>query len=422
MNDVVITGTGMISPLGHSVDDFLKGLHANSVTVAPAPWADPERDLFFWYSVVSGFRPEDWMSEQVADGTDLFSQWTIAAARQAVGQSGLADLPPRRTAVVHGTSIGGGRAALKAQYDLEHGGFAAIDRKTLIKVWPNMAASQLSMMYGLHGPQLTVTTACASSLDALGLAADLIRSGRVDVAIAGGTEGGYARADGEADGDFVPALLAGQISYGMMTGERDRHRASLPFDVARSGIVTGEGAAMLVLESEEHARARGATVFGTFAGYASLADGHHPSSPEPSGVWEAEAMREAQHAAGVAPDDVDALFAHGTATPKGDLSEIRAINAVFAGRDDPLPVTSIKGHIGHTGASSGAMAIVAALDTMSNGMFPNTAGTREVEPEARFRVVTGAPVRLDASLIQVNSFGFGGQNASVLVRPAQEGV
>jgi 3-oxoacyl-[acyl-carrier-protein] synthase II len=372
--------------------------------------------LFFWYSVVSGFDPLAWMSPQVAGGSDLFSQWAIAATRQAVDQAGLADLHPRRTAVVHGTSIGGGRAALKAQHDLERGGLSAIDRKTLIKIWPNMAAAQISMMYELHGPQVTITTACASSLDALGHAADLIGSGRVDVAIAGGTEGGFALASGERDGDFVPAILAGQIPYGMMTAERDPKRASLPFDQARSGIVTSEGSAVLVLESEEHARARGATVLGRLVGYASLADAYHPSSPEPSGEWEAVAMRDAQADAGVAPEDVDALFAHGTATPKGDLSEIRAINSVFDGRPVPLPVMSIKGHVGHTGASSGGMALISALDTMANGVFPNTAGTRDIDPEAHFHVVTERPLPLEASVIQINSFGFGGQNASVIVR------
>lgn len=414
MTEVVITGAGVISPLAHSVDGHVAGMLAGTVTVAPAPWS--RDDLFFWYSPVTGFRPEDWMSEQVAAGSDLFSQWALAAARQAVDHAGIAELPPRRTAVVHGTSIGGARAALRAQYDLDRDGIAAVDRKTLIKIWPNMAAAQIAMRYGLHGPQLTITTACASSLDALGHAADLIRAGRVDVAIAGATEGGYALADGTADGDFLPAVVAGQVPYRMTTAVRERERACLPFDTARSGIVAGEGSAALLLESAEHARARGATVLGRIAGYATLADAYHPSSPEPSGRWEATAMRDAQADAGVEPGEVDALFAHGTATPLGDLAEIRAINDVFAGRAEPLPVTSIKGHLGHTGAASGAMALISGLDTFANGLFPHTAGTRDVEPEAEFRVVTSAPLAVDASVIQVNSFGFGGQDASMVVR------
>ena len=175
-------------------------------------------------------------------------------------------------------------------------------------------------------------------------------------------------------------MYFGQTAYGMTTGERDPRRASLPFDRDRSGIVSGEGSAMLVLESEEHARERGATVLGEVAGYASLADGYHPSSPEPSGRWEAEAMREALADAGLAPDRVDAVIAHGTATPKGDTAEIRAIIDVFGDHRHELPVTSLKGHIGHTGAASGAMSVITATDVMNGGALPNTAGTVERGP------------------------------------------
>lgn len=419
MTGAVITGTGMVSPLGTGVDPFLKGLHSNEVTVQVAPWADEARGLFFWYSVVSEFDPTLWMDPRVIAGTDLFAQWTIAAAEQAVRQSGIERLDPRRTAIVHGTSMGGTRAILKAQHQLERHGPQGIDRKTLIMIWPNMAASQLAMRWGLHGPQLTVCTACASSVDAIGTALRMLRTGAADVAIVGGTDGAHALADGTQDGDFVPAVLAGQISYGMMTAERDRLKASRPFDVNRAGIVTGEGCAMLVLETEEHAAARGATVLGRIGGYGSLADAFHPSSPEPDGTWEAAAMREAQQDAGVAPSDVDAIVAHGTATPKGDTAEIRAINSLFGDRtENPIPVMSIKGHVGHTGAASGAMGAILALDTFEHGRFPNTANTTDVDPECRFHVVTGEPIDLRADTVQVNAFGFGGQDASMIVQRA----
>jgi 3-oxoacyl-[acyl-carrier-protein] synthase II len=416
MTGVVITGTGIVSPLGSSVDEFLAGLLSNTVTVQPAPWVDEARGVYFWYSVVSGFEPTEWMDKVVADGTDLFAQWTLAAAEQCVAQSGLSDLNPRRTAVIHGTSAGGVRALLRAQHDFDARGVQAIDRKTMIKVLPNMAASQISMRWHLHGPQLTITTACASSVDAIGNAARLIADGRVDVAIAGGTEGGFALASGAPDGDFIPAFLLSQISYGMMTGPGDRLRASLPFDTNRSGIVTSEGAAMLVLENEDHARARGARILARVVGYGSLADGFHPSSPEPSGEWEAATMREAQDEAGVGPADIDLLIAHGTATPKGDTSEIRAINTVFGGRQVPLPVISIKGHVGHTGGSSGAMAAIVAMNAMATGVLPNTAGTTDIDPEVEFRVIIKDPIDIDARVVQINSFGFGGQDASMILK------
>ena len=420
MEGVVITGRGTVSPLGTGVPRLITGLLSNEVAVRPAPWADPGDDTgdntVAWWTAVPDFRPLDWMDDRVEAGTDLFAQFALAAAEQAVREAGLAEFDPRRTAVVHGTSMGGMRALLKGQHQLERSGPQAIDRKTVIKIWPNMAAAQIAMRYGLHGPQITVCTACASSIDAIGTAARLIADGRADVAIAGGTEGGFPLASGEPDGEFVPVNFYCQARFNMESPATDRLRASLPFDRARAGIVTGEGSAMVVLERAERARSRGATALAEVVGYAALADGYHPSSPDPTGQWEAAAMTDAIGDAGLAPGQIGALIAHGTATPKGDTAEIRAINAVHGGRAAALPVTSLKGHLGHTGASSGAMGVIAAVTTLTQGLFPNTAGTRDVDPEADFRVVTGQPAVLDVSCVQVNAFGFGGQDSSLVLR------
>ncbi len=416
MDGVVITGTGAVSPLGTGVPSLIAGLLSNEVAVRPAPWADPGAVSAAWWTAVPDFRPLEWMDERVEAGTDLFAQFALASAEQAVREAGLEDFDPRRTAVVHGTSMGGMRALLKGQHQLERSGPDAIDRKTVIKIWPNMAAAQIAMRYGLHGPQLTICTACASSIDAIGTAARLIADGRVDVAIAGGTEGGFPLASGEPDGDFVPVNFHCQARFSMESAARDRLRASLPFDRARSGIVTGEGSAMVVLERAAHARSRGATALAEVAGYASLADGYHPSSPDPTGQWEAAAMADAISDAGLAAPQIGALIAHGTATPKGDTAEIRAINAVHGSRAEPLPVTSLKGHLGHTGASSGAMGVIAGITALAGGRFPNTAGTRDVDPEAHFHVVTGRPIDVDVPSLQVNAFGFGGQNSSLVLR------
>jgi 3-oxoacyl-[acyl-carrier-protein] synthase II len=417
--NVLVTGQGAVSPLGIGVPPMLAGLWANAVAVAPAPWAR-DGDPFAWWAVVPGFDPLDWMDDKVVAGTDLFAQFALAAAVQAVNDAGLDGLDPIRTAVVHGTSMGGTRALLKAQHAYETQGAAAVERKTMIQIWPNMAAAQIAMRYGLHGPQLTVCTACASSLDAIGIARSLIRDGQVDVAIVGGTEGGLTTASGGADGEFVPAMYIGQAAYGMTTGERDPARASLPFDVHRSGIVTGEGSAALVLESPAHAAARGARVLAEVTGFATLADSYHPSSPDPAGTWEARAMRLALDDAGAAPEQVSALIAHATATPKGDAAEIAAINTVYRPRRSSLPVTSLKGHLGHTGAASGAMSIMAAAHAMRTGSFPNTAGTRDVDPAAEFDVVTAQPVTVEVDVVQVNAFGFGGQDTSVVIRRPAE--
>jgi 3-oxoacyl-[acyl-carrier-protein] synthase II len=414
LQNVVITGMGIVSSLGFDVDRFFARVLSGEVAIHPAPWTSEAGAV--WWSGVRDFEPAQWVSPLVESGTDLYAQFTLAAAEQSVRRSGIR-FDPVHTAIVHGTTLGGVRALMRAQYELERRGPAAIDRKALIMVPPNMPAAQLAMRWDLHGPQLTLTTACASALDAIGTAARMIADGRADSAIAGGTEGGWAGADGSAEGDFSPAVFHSQISYGMIVPGADRSVASVPFDRRRNGIVTGEGSAMFVLEREESARARGAAVLAEITGYASLADAYHPSSPEPTGRWEAEVMRQALGDAALRPNEVDALIAHATSTPKGDSAEIRAINAVHSrNRRTPLPVMSLKGHIGHSGAAAGAMSLVAALFALNEGVLPHTAGTHDVDPEVDFSVITERPLALDAHTIQLNAFGFGGQNASLIVR------
>ncbi|BBY87681.1 beta-ketoacyl-[acyl-carrier-protein] synthase family protein [Mycolicibacterium tokaiense] len=407
MPRVVITGRGIIAPNGNSVTDYLDGLRNNVSGIGRISW--PGETDTFWFAPVRDFEATDWMDAKVADGTDLFAQWALAATEQARIDAGLDDFDSERTGVVHGTSMGGTRSLSEAQRAYERDGAAGVDRKTMIRILPNMAGSQLCMRYGLHGPLLTLTTACASSNDAIGNAARLIRSGEADVALTGGTE-----AVTLGDGDFAPAWYFAQAQYGMITNSTDERRTLTPFDQSRTGIVIGDGSAMFVIESEEHALARGATILAEIAGYASLADGPHPSAPDPNGTWEALVMRKALANAGIEPEQVDALYAHATGTAKGDTAEIRAINTVHGGRD--LPVTGIKGHTGHTGAASGAMSAVAALETFASGMFPNAFGTDVVDPDADFQVITQKPAHVDADVIQINSFGFGGQNASLVLR------
>jgi len=407
MPRVVITGRGIIAPNGNSVTDYLDGLRNNVSGIGRISW--PGETDTFWFAPVRDFEATDWMDAKVADGTDLFAQWALAATEQARIDAGLDDFDSERTGVVHGTSMGGTRSLSEAQRAYERDGAAGVDRKTMIRILPNMAGSQLCMRYGLHGPLLTLTTACASSNDAIGNAARLIRSGEADVALTGGTE-----AVTLGDGDFAPAWYFAQAQYGMITNSTDERRTLTPFDQSRTGIVIGDGSAMFVIESEEHALARGATILAEIAGYASLADGPHPSAPDPNGTWEALVMRKALANADIEPEQVDALYAHATGTAKGDTAEIRAINTVHGGRD--LPVTGIKGHTGHTGAASGAMSAIAALETFASGMFPNAFGTDVVDPDADFQVITQKPAHVDADVIQINSFGFGGQNASLVLR------
>ena len=280
-------------------------------------------------------------------------------------------------------------------------------------VWPNMAASQIAMTYHLHGPLMTVTTACAGSIDAIGTATRYIQAGMADVAITGAAEGG-----GEID--FLPALGANQSVYGMTKPADDPSKVCRPFDRDRTGIAGCEGSGMFVLESRDHAERRVAPILAVIRGYANCADVYHPSTPDPSGKWEARVMQAALDEAALSPDvSITAVYAHGTGTPKGDLAEIRAINTVYdvaRGRD--LLVTSLKGHMGHPGSCAAAMNLVAGTVGMARGEVLPTASTTNVDPEAGFEVVLGSARKVPIQALQFNVFGFGGQNASLVVTPA----
>lgn len=406
--DVLVTGLGIISPLGNSVQEYYANLASGMTAVAPAPWPMPE-GMDLWFAAVRDFDPRDWMSPQVASGSDRFTQFILAATTQALADSGLSELDELRTAIVMGTGMGGTRALQHAQRELERHGPDAVPKKTMIQIWPNMAAAQIAMRFGLHGPALTLCTACAASIDAIGTGAQLVSSGAVDVAIAGGAEG-------TADVDFLQATVVAQGSYGMTTASPDPRQAIMPFDVRRSGIVAGEGAGIVVLESREHAERRDAHAHGRLRGYATLADGYHPSTPQPDGRYEALVMQQALERSAL-PDGVvvDAVYAHGTGTQVGDTAELRAVNTVFADRIAEVKVTSLKGALGHSGGAAAAMNLVAALTGAARGEILPTANTTMVDPEIGFEVVLDKPWQGPLRAVQVNGFGFGGQNASMVV-------
>jgi 3-oxoacyl-[acyl-carrier-protein] synthase II len=409
--EVVITGIGVVTAYGVDLQRFYEALAACEVAIRPTPWLAEDSGTFV--APVTDFQPLDWMSELIADGTDTFAQYALAGTVQALEMAGLAEPDPLRTAIVMGTAMGGIRALQRAQSLYEREGSDAIPRKTQIQVWPNMAAAQIAMRYGIHGPSLTVCTACASSLDAVGTAARLIASGQADVAITGASEGGNSEID------FIPALYENQSKFGMVSPTNDPTEACRPFDRDRTGIAGGDGSGMFVLESREHAEARGARPIAVVRGYGSLADGYHPSSPDPSGQWEARVMRQALADAAL-PDgtEVTAIYAHATGTKAGDQAEIRAINEVYGHLGTDLLATSLKGHFGHPGGSAASLNLAAALVGMQRGEILPTASTRTPDPEIGFTVVLDRPRAAEIQALQFNAFGFGGQNASLVVTPA----
>jgi len=408
--DVAVTGVGVVSALGVTPAELVDRLIADDLGIQETPWTADDPDQFEFWAPVENFAPPQWMAGKL-DGIDPFARHAGGAVTSALADAGLAELDPLRTAIVVGSAKTGTQTLERAQFDVDRLGRDAAAPKLMIMVWPNMAAAQIAMQWQLHGPCLTLSTACASSLDAIGTGARMIASGQVDVALAGGTEGGLAH--GVGDDGFVPASAYSRYRYGMGAAVTSPRRACLPFDVDRAGMVMGEGSGMFVLESAEHARRRGARVHAWVQGWGTSSEAYHPSTPNPSGEWERLAMQLAAAEAGIGPGQIDVLAAHATGTPKGDIAEIAAINAFFDGARPS--VMSIKGTLGHPAGAAGALALVAAIEGMHRGLVVHTGGTTNPEPAIDFDLVLGRPQARDISWIQANAFGFGGQNASLVL-------
>jgi 3-oxoacyl-[acyl-carrier-protein] synthase II len=320
------------------------------------------------------------------------------AADEAWKQSGLSG-PIDDAGSIVSTGIGGLQTVLR-QYDvLNDKGPDRVSPFMVPMMMPNAATASVSMRFGLGGPCETVTTACAAGTHAIGNAARLVAMGRCSVAVAGG-----------AEAVVVDLAMAGFRNMTALSNED----FSRPFDVNRDGFVMGEGAGILILEEWEHAIARGATIMAEVVGAASTADAHHITAPDPSGRGATRCMELALVDAGISAKDVSHINAHGTSTPLNDLAEAVAVRHVFG--DNPPPVTSIKGHLGHSLAAAGALEGVVSVMTLLNQSIPPTAGTTQVDPEIGLDVVIGAARPADIDIVLSNSFGFGGHNGSVVFR------
>ena len=329
---------------------------------------------------------------------DPFTLYALMAADEAWRQSGLAG-PLVDAGSIVTTGIGGLQTVLEQFRVLSEKGPDRVSPFMVPMMMPNAATAAVSMRFGLGGPCETVTTACAAGTHAIGNAARLVASGRSTVAVAGGAEAVMVEI-AEAGFRNMTALSNSEFSR--------------PFDVDRDGFVMGEGAGILILEEWEHAIARGATIYAEVLGAASTADAHHITAPDPSGHGAIRCMELALEDAGVTASDVSHINAHGTSTPLNDLAESVAVRKVFGG--NVPPVTSIKGHLGHSLAAAGALEGVASVLTLVNQVIPPTAGTTNVDPEVGLDVVIGQPRAIDVEVVLSNSFGFGGHNGSVVFR------
>ena len=383
---VAVTGLGALTCAGVGVDALWEALLKD---VAPASKRVPDFDA----THIGG--PKELRRY------DPFTLYAVMAADEAWRQSGL-EGPLVDAGSIVTTGIGGLQTILEQARILNEKGPDRVSPFLVPMMMPNAATAAVSMRFGLGGPAETVTTACAAGTHAIGNAARLVASGRCDVAVAGG-----------AEAVMVEIAEAGFRNMTALSNEG----LSRPFDTNRNGFVMGEGAGILVLEEWEHALARGATIFAEVIGAASTADAHHITAPDPSGQGATRCMELALADADISPADVSHINAHGTSTPLNDLAESIAVHHVFG--DDVPPVTSIKGHLGHSLAAAGALEGVVSVLTLLNQTIPPTAGTTEVDPAIGLDVVLHQPRKADVEVILSNSFGFGGHNGSVVFRRYQ---
>ena len=407
---VVVTGMGLVTAVGLDVESSWAALLAGATGVGPITLFDASDQAVRFAAEVKGFDPELYMERKEVKRADRFLQFAMATAEQAMRQAGLegrtADKPTDRMGVIVGSGIGG-LATLEAQHSkmLERGP-SRVSPFFIPMFIADMAPGMISMRYGARGPNYATVSACASSAHALGLALRSLRNGEADVMIAGGTES-----------TITPLCMAGFASMKALSERNDSpETASRPFDADRDGFVLGEGAGMLVLETLEHARERGAPILGELGGFGQSADAYHMTAPAPGGVGAQLAMRYALADARVAPADIDYVNAHGTSTPANDATETAAIRQLFGEHADRLIVSSTKSMTGHTLGAAGAVETAICLLAARDGIVPPTMNYTTPDPECDLNYAPNTPVKRDVQLALSNSFGFGGHNVALVVR------
>ena len=412
---VVITGLGCVSPLGNSVDDTWRNLVAGESGAAEITAFDHTTGPYTVHFAceLKDFDPTVWIDRKAARRMDRFAQMILAAARQAEADSGVdVSKEPERVGASVATGIGGLRSYQECYDVLIQRGPDRVSPFSIPSIIPNMGAGWVSIELGTRGPLMSECTACAASNMAIGDALDAIRVGRADVMFAGGTEAPITQV-GIAGFDAMRALSR---------RNDDPTHASRPFDGARDGLVMGEAAAVLVLEELEHARTRGATIYGELAGYGLSSDAAHMTEPDPTGENPARAMRMALEDAGVDPAEVGYVNAHATSTPLGDASETRVIkNALGEENASSTPVSSTKGATGHCFGAAGAIEAVFTTMAVREGVLPPTINYEFEDPECDLDYIPNES--RDAPDIRValsNSFGFGGHNASIVIKRFEE--
>ena len=409
---VVVTGMGTLAPNGNSVSEYWDALTAGQSGIDHITYFDTTDFPVKIAGEVSNFDPEQYFERKEVRKLDPFSVYALVASNEAMQMSGLdaGGFDPQRAGVMLGCGIGGITTLLAEHVVLQNRGARRISPFFVTKLISNIAGGQIAIKWDLRGPNQTVTSACASATDAIGLALRLIQSGSADIMVAGGTEA-----------SICDLPLAGFSTIRALCNAADPPQsASRPFDKDRRGFVMGEGAGILVLETEKHAQSRGATIIGELAGYGSTNDAFHVTQPAEGGAGAVRAMQLAIEDAGAEPEDVDYINAHGTSTPYNDKNETAAIKTVFGDHARKLKISSTKSMTGHLLGASGGIEAIAALKTIEKQTIPPTINYTTPDPDCDLDYVPNTAEETQVNSVLSNTFGFGGHNAVIFMRKWQD--
>ncbi len=405
---VVITGLGVVSPVGSSLEKFWENLTAGKSGIGRITKFDPEGFPVQIAGEVKDFDPLEYFDRKEVRRTDPFIQFAVGAAVQAVKSSGLeeSDVDKTRVGVLIGSGIGGLSTIEQQLKILWEKGPRRVSPFCVPMEIINMASGLVSIRFGYKGPNISVVTACATGTHAIGEAYRTIQYGDADVMVAGG-----------AESCITPLAVAGFAAAKALSTRNDEpEKASRPFEKNRDGFVMGEGAGVVVLEELEHAKRRGARILAEIVGYGTSGDAYHMTAPAPEGEGAARAMENAIKDAGIKPEDIDYINAHGTSTKFNDLFETMAIKKVFGEHAYRVKISSIKSMIGHLLGAAGGVEVVSSVMTLQTGVIPPTINYEEPDPECDLDYTPNRAVKADVKYVLKNSFGFGGTNACLVLK------
>lgn len=408
---VVVTGMGAITPIGNDVESFWQGLKDKTVGIGPITYFDTTDYKCKLAAEVKGFDPKQYMDAKAARRMEAFSQFAVAASKEALEQSGI-DMEkedPYRVGVCVGSGIGSLQAMEKDVKKLNEKGPSRVNPLLVPLMISNMAAGNVAIQFGLKGKCFNVVTACATGTHSIGEAFRSIQYGEADVMVAGG-----------AEASITPIGIAGFTSLTALNTTEDASRASIPFDEDRNGFVMGEGAGVVVLESLEHAKARGANILAEVVGYGATCDAFHITSPVEDGSGAARAMENAIKDAGITAEEIDYVNAHGTSTHHNDLFETKAIRLALGDHAEKVKINSTKSMIGHLLGAAGGVEFITCVKSIQDGFVHATAGLEKPGEGCDLDYTMGDGVSMNVDVAISNSLGFGGHNASLIVKKFSE--